>query len=211
MTKRLDEDEKQNLQIAGFGPRGVTLINESGLYSAVLGSTKEEAKPFKKWVTSEVLPSIRKAGGYRIGGGPVKQAAEALKIAPLAVRAARALGLDKNAAAISANQFVRKLTGLNLLEGFGATHLVAENQEALFFTPTELGKMLGGLSAQKVNLLLAGAGLQAKVGEAWKPLDAGKDFARLYDTGKKHGDGVPIQQVKWADAVLPLLKQEEVA
>lgn len=209
----VEDDDVQKLDaIDSMGRVQMTNhINESGLYALILGSTKPEAKRFKKWVTSEVLPSIRKTGGYQIGGEPVKQATEALKIAPLAVRAARALGLDKNAAAISANQFVRKLTGMNLLEGFGATHLVAENQETLYFTPTELGKMMGGLSAQKVNLLLAGAGLQARVGEHWKPLDAGKDFARLLDTGKKHSDGVPVQQVKWSDTVLPLLKQEEVA
>lgn len=187
------------------------IISEPDLFRLVVNSQLPSAEKFERWVFEDVLPSIRKTGGYQIGGDPVKQATEALKIAPLAVRAARALGLDKNSAAISANQFVRKLTGLNLLEGFGVTHLVAENRDALFFTPTELGKMLGGLSAQKVNLLLAGAGLQAKMGEAWKPLDAGKDFSRLYDTGKKHSDGVPVQQIKWSDTVLPLLKQEEVA
>ena len=64
MTKRIDEDEKQNRQIAGFGNRGVTIISESGLYDAILGSAKPEAKPFQKWVRSEVLPSIRKTGSY---------------------------------------------------------------------------------------------------------------------------------------------------
>ena len=64
MTKRLDDDEKQNLQIAGFGPRGVTVISESGLYSAILSSRKPEAAKFKKWVTAEVLPLIRKTGSY---------------------------------------------------------------------------------------------------------------------------------------------------
>jgi prophage antirepressor-like protein len=64
MTKRLDDDEKQNRQIAGFGNRGITLINESGLYNAILKSAKAEAKRFKKWVTSEVLPAIRKNGYY---------------------------------------------------------------------------------------------------------------------------------------------------
>jgi prophage antirepressor-like protein len=53
MTKRLDADEIQNLQLAGFGNRGVNIINESGLYSSVLGSRKPEAKKFKKWVNSE--------------------------------------------------------------------------------------------------------------------------------------------------------------
>lgn len=64
MTKKLDKDEIQNLQIAGFGNRGVNLINESGLYHAILTSYKPEAEKFRKWVTSEVLPAIRKTGAY---------------------------------------------------------------------------------------------------------------------------------------------------
>ncbi|MEX5462501.1 Bro-N domain-containing protein, partial [Pseudomonas aeruginosa] len=67
MTKRLDDDEKQNRQIAGFGPRGASTINESGLYSAIISSNKPEAKPFKRWVTHDVLPSIRRTGSYSIG------------------------------------------------------------------------------------------------------------------------------------------------
>jgi len=43
------------------------------------------------------------------------------------------------------------------------------------------------------------------------PLDAGQEFARLYDTGKRHGNGTPIQQIKWADTVLPLLQTEAIA
>ncbi len=70
MTRRLDDDEIQNLQIVGFGPRGVTVINESGLYSAILGSRKSDAKQFKRWVTSEVLPSIRKTGSYSLPESP---------------------------------------------------------------------------------------------------------------------------------------------
>ena len=67
MTRRLDEDEKTNLPFRQSGSNyqtNLTVINESGLYNAVLGSKKPEAKAFKKWVTSEVLPSIRKHGGY---------------------------------------------------------------------------------------------------------------------------------------------------
>ncbi|WP_110687015.1 BRO-N domain-containing protein [Salinicola aestuarinus] len=66
MTRKLDDDEVQNRQIVGFGPRGVALINESGLYSAILRSRKAEAKRFKKWVTAEVLPAIRQHGRYDI-------------------------------------------------------------------------------------------------------------------------------------------------
>lgn len=67
MTRRLDTDEKQNLQIVGFGNRGASVVNESGLYAAIIGSKKPEAKTFRKWVTSTVLPSIRKNGGYIAG------------------------------------------------------------------------------------------------------------------------------------------------
>jgi len=66
MTRKLDNDEVKNRQIIGFGNRGTSLINESGLYSVILRSGKPEAKPFKKWVTSEVLPSIRKTGAYSV-------------------------------------------------------------------------------------------------------------------------------------------------
>lgn len=68
LTRRLDEDERQNLQIVGFGPRGVSVLNESGMWSAILGSNKPEAKRFKKWVTAEVLPAIRKTGSYSVKG-----------------------------------------------------------------------------------------------------------------------------------------------
>jgi prophage antirepressor-like protein len=65
-ASRLDGDEKDALGITD--PIGrvqrTTVINESGLYSLILRSVKPEAKRFKKWITSEVLPSIRKTGGY---------------------------------------------------------------------------------------------------------------------------------------------------
>jgi hypothetical protein len=200
MCERLDEDERQNRQLRGFGPRGVITINESGLYSAILGSRKPEAKTFKRWVTHEVLPSIRRTGGYQVPSR-LDPGTEALRMAPLATRAARALGLDKNAAAISANQFVRKRTGVNLLEEFGSVHLVAADQQSLYLTPTELGKRLG-CSGRQVNKLLLEAGLQVKQGDDWTPAAEAAGLYRLFDTGKRHGSGVPVQQMKWAEAVL---------
>jgi len=63
MTRRLDDDELMTDKLSGMNMKS-TLINESGLYSSILGSKKPEAKAFKRWVTSEVLPAIRKDGGY---------------------------------------------------------------------------------------------------------------------------------------------------
>ncbi|WP_242200978.1 MULTISPECIES: Bro-N domain-containing protein [unclassified Pseudomonas] len=65
MTRHLDDDEKglSIVQTLG-GDQEMLVINESGLYSAILRSRKAEAKRFKKWVTAEVLPAIRKHGSY---------------------------------------------------------------------------------------------------------------------------------------------------
>lgn len=60
-----DEDKKLNDKTSpSFGQRGATIINESGLYSLILSSKLPTAKKFKRWMTSEVLPAIRKTGGY---------------------------------------------------------------------------------------------------------------------------------------------------
>lgn len=62
---RLDADEKGVGQIDTLGGRqNMNIINESGLYNVILRSDKPEAKPFRKWVTAEVLPTIRKHGAY---------------------------------------------------------------------------------------------------------------------------------------------------
>jgi anti-repressor protein len=62
-----DEDKKLNDKTSpSFGQRGATLINESGLYSLVLSSKLESAKRFKRWITAEVLPALRRTGSYAL-------------------------------------------------------------------------------------------------------------------------------------------------
>ena len=80
MTRLLEDDEKgvQNVDTPG-GSQKVCIINESGLYHAVITSRKAEAKKVRKWVTSEVLPSIRKTGSYTVN--VPKTFAEALRLA----------------------------------------------------------------------------------------------------------------------------------
>ena len=65
VVNHVDDEDKQRTQIEYAGQkREVTVINESGLYSLILGSKLPQAKEFKHWVTSEVLPTIRKHGAY---------------------------------------------------------------------------------------------------------------------------------------------------
>lgn len=74
LLKHVDEEDKLGTQIATSGQRReMTIINESGLYSLILSSKLPNAKKFKRWVTSEVLPTIRKTGSYQLPQTPEGQ------------------------------------------------------------------------------------------------------------------------------------------
>lgn len=67
INRHVDEDDRQIIPLFdGKQNRNTIVINESGVYALVFGSKLESAKKFKHWVTSEVLPSIRKTGGFRV-------------------------------------------------------------------------------------------------------------------------------------------------
>lgn len=73
--KGLDDDERGSLRISeGTSPAGgnpnMNIISESGLYTLIMRSNKPEAKRFRKWVTSEVLPALRKTGSYSVKKNP---------------------------------------------------------------------------------------------------------------------------------------------
>ena len=63
LKKHVDNEDKQNCQNDSFEtPRGLTVINEAGVYSLIFSSKLQTAKQFKRWVTHDVLPDIRKHG-----------------------------------------------------------------------------------------------------------------------------------------------------
>lgn len=70
-VRSLDDDEKGITHLQGFA-RGATIVSESGLYSLILRSRKPEARAFKKWMTSDVLPTIRKTGAYGLPDAVVR-------------------------------------------------------------------------------------------------------------------------------------------
>ena len=84
MTRRLDDDEKgtRSVRTPG-GEQELSVITEAGLYSAILGSKIPGARDFKRWVTHEVLPAIRRTGGYMVARDetPEQTMARALLIA----------------------------------------------------------------------------------------------------------------------------------
>lgn len=125
---RLDADERGSVEVDTLGgTQQVIAVNESGLYHVILRSDKPEAAPFRKWVTSEVLPSIRKNGGYIAGQEqltPEELMAKALLVAnkTFAEREARIseLTVQNNIMAPKAEYF-DELVERNMLTSFRDT------------------------------------------------------------------------------------------
>ena len=128
-AQRLDRDEvSQTYLTDSIGRKQeTTVINESGLYSVILRSDKPEAKPFRKWVTSDALPSIRKNGGYIAGQeqlSPEELMAKALLVAnkTLAERDARISELTvQNTIMLPKAEYFDELVDRNTLTNFRET------------------------------------------------------------------------------------------
>lgn len=188
------------------------IVSEPAATYLLARSNTEEGRKLNRFIHTEVLPSIRKTGGYTLPKAqPAHTLADALKLSKEAARVARAFGFDRNMIALSANNLAKTVTGIDVLQHMGATHLIA-NPKGQTYTPTELGKMLSPpVSAAKLNLLLEASGLQTKEFGHWLPTDKADGLFEWLDTGKRHSDGTPVKQVKWFQDVLtqlPQIKQE---
>ena len=139
IQKHVDEEDKLTSQIAMAGQgRNVVFINEAGLYSLVLSSKLPAARAFKHWITSQVIPSIRKTGGYIAGQeqlSPSELMAKALMVAQktLAEREARisALTVEHQMMAPKAEYF-DELVSRNLLTSFRETAKQLKVKEKTF-------------------------------------------------------------------------------
>lgn len=211
MTRRLDEDEKQNRQIVGFGPRGVSTINESGLYSSILGSQKTEAKPFKKWVTSEVLPSIRKTGSYSAKAASQRpmSALQTMKMISFAGDALLAVpGARADVIAVTKLRMFQEHTGLNVEEFRRALPPVALDR-MVHLNPSQIGVRVATatgrdkVSSQLVNKVLLNLGMQRKVEDGWVLTEAGTEFGEVlhYKAENLH-QGL---QIDWFETAVQLV------
>ncbi len=176
--ERLDDDEKgvNSIHTPG-GVQEMTTVNEPGLYALVLGSRKAEAKRFKRWVTHEVLPAIRKTGSYAVPAiaalpAPTQDRVTSLLLIGEAV--AKVPGVKAGIAMAATLTCIHENTGLAIETLRRA--LPAANEPICSLNATQLGKLVG-LSAKTTNLRLANLGLQVRnerdewelteVGEAW--------------------------------------------
>jgi len=206
-VRKLTSSDVQILDIRNLNNAGENFLTEAGLYKLIFKSQKPEAERFQKWVTSEVLPIIRKTGSYTTTLASQDQFTTPIRstdVFKAYYDLLTHIGITKNAAIISANQATVKIAGQNILQTANQSHLLSETQE-IYYTPTELGKEIDK-SAKAFNLLLEANDLQERIQDHWQPTTRGKLYCIILDTGKKHSSGIPIQQIKWSQKVLKELE-----
>lgn len=191
------------LQTAG-GVQEVRFLTEPDLYRLIAGSQLPAAQAFEAWIFEEVLPTIRKTGQYKAATANMTSnefvSREFAALRSMAVTA----GLEGNAATVSANNAMVRIHSVSPLK---LLQIELKNpDQQLFLTPTQIAQRLGFSGPREVNKLLAHEGFQSNINGTWVPTDKGRDYVVLLDTGKRHSDGVMIQQMKWKEKICDKLK-----
>lgn len=214
LKSHVDEEDKMGWPITtpSRGVQNATVINESGVYSLVFSSKLPDAKKFKHWVTSEVLPAIRKTGGYMVSkqdDTPELVMARALQIAN------DTIARHEEELADAKNKIARQHDRIGTLEG----HLRYNIEEVKKLTPDAeytrktlssttswntniIAKELG-LSAVTLNKRLQGLGIQYKEHGVWvlahKYQDKGYTKTSTYDFLKQDGSVGTRIQTEWTE------------
>ncbi|MFT0532412.1 Bro-N domain-containing protein [Castellaniella hirudinis] len=201
---RLDEDEKDRNSIpTPGGSQDMTVINEPGLYSLVLGSRKAAAKRFKRWITHDVLPAIRQTGHYAAPGSfaalptPTQDQVQALLLVGEAV--AKVPGVKQGIAMAATLTCISENTGLTVETLRRA--LPANDEPICALNATQLGKLIGK-SAKATNQLLAANDLQFRNDrDEWELTDYGQEWAEAMPYSRNGHSGY---QILWNPAVAGL-------
>ena len=204
---RLDDDEKGRNSIpTPGGQQEMSVVNESGLYNLVLGSRKPEAKRFKRWITHEVLPSIRKTGSYTSTTSvaalpsPTQDRVSSLLLIGEAV--ARVPGVKHGIAMAATLTCIFENTGLSMETMRRA--LPANDEPMAAMNPTKLGQQMG-LAARSVNARLAAMGLQLRNDrDEWELTEAGQAWGEALPYSRNGHSGY---QILWNPAVIDQMKE----
>ena len=149
--KRLDNDERSRFNLGRQGETNI--VNEYGLYNLVLSSRKPEAKEFKRWITHDVIPQIRKTGTYSMN---------IPKSLPEALRAYANEVESHNATKAIVAQQEQQIAEFKPVKDY--VDKILSSKSCLTITQIAADY---GMSAQELNKILHEAGLQRKVGDQW--------------------------------------------
>ena len=231
---RIDEEDKRREQITDVLGRKqeAVLINESGLYALLFAMQPQKAnhdgvsdaypievqerikklRRFKRWVTSEVLPAIRKTGSYTVPKLE-KNPKYRTRMVGTAVRDIRSpaaelqklIGLKSGIALAKATNMIERAYGVDMEE---VKELIPPAEhETGFLNATQIGALLG-VNARRANELLQLAGLQVRFNGTW----------RLTSKGKEHGEEMPYErnghsgyQIRWSESAVSVVEDDMTA
>ena len=197
LKAHVDEEDKMGWKITtpSRGTQTATIINESGLYSLILSSKLQGAKKFKRWVTSEVLPSIRKTGSYT-----------AKHVKPDdAMQSKRLEVMERNARTRAANLLLKIAERTNIPEykavcNAKAAEMVAGEMilplpvaECKTYSATEIGAMFG-VSANKIGKLANKHNLKVP------------EYAKLFYSKSEHSVK-EVETWRYYDSVIPVFEK----
>lgn len=185
IRKHVDDEDKGVVDLTTpGGMQKTTIINESGLYSLVLSSKLPSAKKFRRWVTSEVLPSIRKTGGYNLP----KDYPSALRALADAEEKRMQLESANKALSIENAEQKQAIADFEPVKHYVDVVLSSDNT----MTTTQIGADYD-LSAKALNQILHEDGVQHKVNGQWilYKKHMGKGYTKSITFEYKHKDGTP--------------------
>lgn len=177
LSKHIDDEDKLTSQIATAGQnRNVIVINESGLYSLILSSKLPTAKKFKRWVTSEVLPSIRKHGMYATD--------ELIANPDIAIAAFQALKEEREQRQLLQFECNKQKQIIGELKPKADyTDIILQSKSLI--SVTQISKDYG-MSGTAMNELLHRYGVQYKQGRQWLL------YSKYHNNGFTHSETVTI-------------------
>ncbi len=192
LTRRIDEEDKgTHLVSTPSGEQKMSVINESGLYEAILNSKIQSAKKFKHWVTSEVLPSIRKYGMYAVD--------ELVNNPDLLIKVATELKEERkrNRELENTVQKMDKVIG-ELTPKANYVDVILKSKSTVLVTQIAQDY---GMSAKAFNKKLKEIGIQHKVGRQWilyaEYQGKGYVHSQTIDITRSNGQADVVMQTEW--------------
>ena len=208
LESHVDKDDVQKMDVIDSLGRNqhANHVNESGLYALILGSNLPKAKKFKRWITHEVLPSIRKTGSYTepsaLAVSPTLVQDRVSAILAISEAITRVPGVKPGIAMAATLTCIHENTGL-AVETLRRALPVA-NEPVCSMNPTQIGELVG-LSARAVNLRLQALSCQFKNDrDEWELTDSGKNWAEALPYSRHGHSGY---QILWNPDVTDMIRE----
>lgn len=209
-----NSDEAKSLGITA--PNGLTLLTETGYLMLVKSMNDDLAWQVQKQLVKAYFAKHANSSAIQMQEVGTVVAREIRLTCTFMEKLAKAAGLTGNQALISASQGTERMIGVNPLTIMGITHLDAPQNDALL-SPSDIGVRTGLGSGHVINQRLLLLGYQTahrdhKGRLYYEPTPAGEEAGGvMQDTSKKHGNGTPIRQLRWASSIIDRLKEAEDA